>query len=244
MYEEYLLFEKPKNENIKIWRYMDFTKFVSLLDKKALFFPTVEKLGDPFEGSISKVEMKFRMLDYEDDSKKDLGTLSMTYKKARRFVAINSWYMSPYESAGLWKLYLRSNEGIAIQSTFNRLKNSFRLTNYQVYIGKVKYIDYERDLMPDRSILFRFMCKRNSFKHEKELRALVLNVLEVKNKDYVRTISNDGLYIKVDLNELIDKVYLAPTTPKWQNKLVKSIMKKYELRKEILPSNLDAMPFY
>ena len=29
---------KPRNENVTIWRYMDFTKFASLLDKQALFF--------------------------------------------------------------------------------------------------------------------------------------------------------------------------------------------------------------
>lgn len=32
------IFEPPECENAKIWRYMDLTKFLSILDKEALFF--------------------------------------------------------------------------------------------------------------------------------------------------------------------------------------------------------------
>ncbi len=45
--------EKPKNENSKIWRYLDFAKFISILDRKALFFVRADRLSDKFEGSYS-----------------------------------------------------------------------------------------------------------------------------------------------------------------------------------------------
>src|SRR5438034_4947251 len=35
-----------------IWRYLDFTKFVALLDSRSLFFARVSTLEDPFEGSF------------------------------------------------------------------------------------------------------------------------------------------------------------------------------------------------
>ena len=35
---------KPPPDNAVLWRYMDFTKFVSLLDKQALFFARADKL--------------------------------------------------------------------------------------------------------------------------------------------------------------------------------------------------------
>ena len=41
------LFEKPRPET-KIWRYMDFTKFVYMLEKGGLFFPKVESFKDPY----------------------------------------------------------------------------------------------------------------------------------------------------------------------------------------------------
>ena len=42
-----------------LWRYMDFTKLVSLLEHRAIFFARADKLGDPFEGAWSNVNLKF-----------------------------------------------------------------------------------------------------------------------------------------------------------------------------------------
>ena len=45
----------PPPDGAVLWRYMDFTKFVSLLERKALFFCRPDRLGDLFEGSLSPV---------------------------------------------------------------------------------------------------------------------------------------------------------------------------------------------
>jgi len=60
MYVECPNLEKPKNENATIWRYMDFTKFVSLLDRRELFFSRTDRLGDPFEGSCPRKNLVAR----------------------------------------------------------------------------------------------------------------------------------------------------------------------------------------
>ena len=72
MYKEHPVFEKPHDLNIKIWRYLDFTKFASLIDKQALFFSRADCLGDPFEGSYSKANIKLRPTVYKDIPKKTL----------------------------------------------------------------------------------------------------------------------------------------------------------------------------
>ena len=59
MYEEHPVFNPPPDDAI-LWRYMDFTKFVSLLEKQALFFARADKLGDSFEGSLSQVNKTLR----------------------------------------------------------------------------------------------------------------------------------------------------------------------------------------
>src|SRR5215211_6876300 len=43
----------PSNPHIKIWRYMDFAKYMSLLDTGALFFPRSDTLEDPHEGTVT-----------------------------------------------------------------------------------------------------------------------------------------------------------------------------------------------
>ena len=66
-YAEVMGCQSPKNENAKIWRYMDFTKLVSLLEKRALFFCRSDKLGDPFEGSYSQANIKLRPTVYKSE---------------------------------------------------------------------------------------------------------------------------------------------------------------------------------
>ena len=45
----------PTNLNERIWRYMDFAKFVSLLSRRELYFCNLEVLAatDPHEGMLS-----------------------------------------------------------------------------------------------------------------------------------------------------------------------------------------------
>ena len=50
------VFAQPANPDTKIWRYMNFTKFVSMLEHQALWFSRADKLGDPFEGSMPKTQ--------------------------------------------------------------------------------------------------------------------------------------------------------------------------------------------
>lgn len=247
MYKEHPIFEKPENENARIWRYMDFTKFVSLLDKSALFFTRADKLDDPFEGSYSKANVKLRPEVYKDKiPAKALAEFSAFHRELIRFTAINCWHLSEYESAAMWKLYLKSNEGIAIISTFNKLKTCLNDERHNIYIGIVKYIDYGKDWLPEGNSLYPFVHKRKSFQHEQELRAVIQGFSYKKDGgiDWSKSPFNGGIYVPVDLDILFDKIYLAPTCPKWLFDLVKALTKKFELNKEVLQSSLDDVPVY
>ena len=48
MYAEHGSFRPPPEEAV-LWRYMDFTKFVSLLSTNALYFARADTLGDPLK---------------------------------------------------------------------------------------------------------------------------------------------------------------------------------------------------
>ena len=78
---------------------MDFTKFVSLLDRQALFFTRSDKLGDPFEGSFPRGNLKVDPASYADPYFPDLvkGTRHVV-RDIRPFTLINSWHESPHES--------------------------------------------------------------------------------------------------------------------------------------------------
>jgi hypothetical protein len=41
-----------------IWLYMDFTKYVSMLEHGGLYLRRSDLLGDPFEGSVSQLNLQ------------------------------------------------------------------------------------------------------------------------------------------------------------------------------------------
>ena len=244
MYKEHPVFEKPDDENIKIWRYLDFTKLASQLDKQALFFIRADKLSDPFEGSYSKANIKLRPIIYKDIPKKSQEQFPDIYKKIKRSMFVNCWHINEGESAAMWKLYLKSDEGVAIQSTFKRLTESFNdYLEDEVCIGKVRYIDYENEWLPEGNLFYPFLHKRKSFEHEHELRAIILYSGD-EGIDLTRESSDLGMHIPVNLDILIEKIFVSPTAPKWFNDLITSIIAKYNLKKEVIQSSLANDPVY
>jgi hypothetical protein len=51
-------------------------------------------------------------------------------------------------------------------------------------------------------------------------------------------LTNNEKYVKVDLEKLINKVYLSPAAPSYLKEVVESIISKYGLGKEIIKSDL------
>lgn len=246
MYENHPQLESPKNKDAKLWRYMDFTKFVSLLEKNSLYFARADKFDDPFEGSYSKVNIEKRLYVYTDIPKDEIEAMSIRYEKIPKFTFLNCWHLNNFESAAMWNLYLKSNEGISIQSNFKRLTECFhKYPDNNVFVGIVKYIDYDKDWIPEGNILYPFIHKRKSFEYEKEIRALILD-LNTKDKklDLDSCKFSHGFYVPVDLEILIEKIYVSPASPDWFYTLVKSITNKYEIDKDVIKSNLSDDPVF
>ena len=66
-------FIQPQNEDSRLWRYMDFPKFVSLISSGSLFLCRADLFKDPFEGSYSKANVALRPQVYKDMSSGQLG---------------------------------------------------------------------------------------------------------------------------------------------------------------------------
>jgi ssDNA-specific exonuclease RecJ len=246
MYEEHEIFIKPEDPDIKIWRYMDFSKLLSLLDKKALFFSRADKLIDPFEGSFSCFNVEMRSEVYKGKiPQENLNKIYSIFKKFREYTLINCWHMNDFESFAMWKLYSANNQGIAIQSTFTRLTECFKLAKETVFIGKVKYIDYTKDWMPEGNTMYPFIHKRKSFEYENELRALIQSFpTNDKAFDFCVELFKNGSYIDVDIHTLIQNVYVCPTAPDWFLDLVMSSIKQYGFEFKVIKSSLNEDPVW
>jgi hypothetical protein len=223
---------------------MDFTKFVSMLESSSLYFSRVDRLGDPFEGSYSKGNINLRPVVYKDAKGTEMmfERMARFAKWVREWTLVNCWHMNAHESPAMWKLYAKSNEAIAVQSTYATLVTCLPSN---VFVGCVQYIDYDRDWLPEGNTFYPFIHKRKSFEHEREARA-VIQELPIENGSIATGKTNPGFgqHIKIDLAALVQSVCVAPMAPSWFRDLTEAICRKYGQNWNVTKSSLDAEPVY
>jgi hypothetical protein len=240
VYAEHPVFSPPEPQ-AKLWRYMDFTKYVSLLDSRALFFSRADLLGDPFEGSYAQANLDLRLKIYSDTQlTKALEQLTKFRQALPRQMYINCWHKSEYESAAMWKLHLRDN-GIAIQTTFQALTASFT-GDEDVYAGVVNYVDFQTTPIPEGNAFWPFVHKRRSFDYEQEVRAVISRFV-VDQIDPDRPV-DPGLLVPVDLAGLVHRVCIAPDAPTWFAELVTAVTSRFGVDAVVSQSDLAGDPVY
>src|SRR5215203_3143565 len=159
--ERHESFPQPDDPSVKVWRYLDLPRFIWMLSTGALAFARVDTLEDPFEGSIPSA-----VYDRWIDQHADL--VETAQKGLRKQAFVSCWHANNTESEAMWRLYCGSREGIALQTTYEKLDASLPAG---VFLGQVTYLDYECDMQPPRDRLGLLMRKRQAFEHEHEIRA-------------------------------------------------------------------------
>lgn len=201
-------------------RYMSMTKFISILEKNSLFFPSLDflKKEDKFEGLFNLVDHPFPGLfaQIQNDFPKD----------HRKHFFINCWNHGADESYALWKIYLdNSSDGIAIETNFFKLKECFRSFSEDIFIGKVRYTSGSFA----GSRFFTCTTKRSPFGYEQEIRVIYEKVpLDEQGIPQVKLPpSQSGYYIPIDSQILFGRVITSPFAPSWFHDLVRAVMNRY-----------------
>ena len=241
-------YEIRLDDNIEIWRYIDISKFLDMLINSTLFFTRIDILEDNYEGTTPFHQKEFlkTLLNVpmeHSDRFEIFKREGDTY--FRKHTAVNCWHLNDSESIAMWKIYLKTGEGIAIKSNYGRFVNSF-VENHdtEIYIRPVTYGDYNQ-LEFGNFLYGEYFHKRQFFSYENELRAMVIKTpsaeeFEKLGGDYsLHKGLNGGVPIKVDLNILIEKIVLAPNTPEWIFNTIKSITQNYNYTFPIERSQMD-----
>lgn len=246
-------FEQPADRSSAIWRYMTIGKFLSILDKRSLFFARLDTLGDPFEGAITRHQQELRdQLEKRSRMAVLRSTSPEMIESRMKNTIVNCWHMRDHESMPMWERYVKGNEGIAIRSSYERLVSSFhkfdgreQRTNEDrtdlylfVRIGMVKYIDFETYDGPIEELC---LLKRLGFEDEHEVRAVVLDRSFMGDPHPTR-FPTGGDYVPVDLTELIEAIYVAPKVPPWFRRTVESLVNRYGFGFPVKQSKLDSEP--
>jgi hypothetical protein len=255
-YEHHPIFERPPID-ATIWRYMDFPKFVDLIDRSTLFFSRADRLGDSWEGSLSRATLQIeaaqlrRGISNTERGERNVEQLredSARYReRLAMFIMVCCWHEADHESAAMWKMYACEGAGIAVRSSFGALERALPRNFPQfIYAGRVRYIDYAQQPVPSSNSYFPFLFKRSSYDHEREVRAMFdASTLENLHPSYLNPpMIESGVHVPVDLDLLISAIHVAPAVPSWLFDLVTRTATRYGLRASVVRSSLDGGPVY
>ena len=200
--EEDLDWVKDKLEEFDdktIFRYMDMDQFMDLLRSGTLYFTNSKNIDNGDEDRQA----------YEESA-----------------IYMNCWSELSKESVAMWKTYTDPLRGIAIKTTIGSLKNA--LEGQEVDIYKIGYTDSFEDIddeygislgengnddgEKDQGLSQKIIYKLKSYEYENEIRAVYLGEEDL-----------DGINIPVDLDKLIEEIFLSPYVPDWFVKLVDNI---------------------
>lgn len=247
MYQEHDIFIPPDNYQQKLWRYLSFEKILDLINSQSLFFTRSDMFDDRFEGSLPLKSVKKRTEYYKYLNEAKLmspnydpdfwGKYNQSLKKE---MAINCWHMNDHESAAMWDLYLKTDEGFAIQTTFAKLRDGFSKVPISIFIGKVRYINYDSETVDINNLLSPYVHKRLSFAHENELRCLIWNA----DIESPYSLESGGVKIPITISEVIENIYISPKSPLWITNLIKDILDKFNIKIPVINSSLNNDPLY
>lgn len=238
----------------KLWRYMDLSKFLHLLETKTLFFARADNLGDPFEGASGVADReiewdKFYLEFFSDavrnppsrnspfeteieaDATRLLKQMRASAEAERKSTFVSCWHANEGESEALWRLYCPPySSGVALETTAERLTAA--LGDSDIELGQVQYVDFRRSFA---GIHDRIFWKRSSLRHEAEVRAVMKHRFGKES---------GGVSRLVDIETLCVSVVPSPFAAAWFGPLIKSVTERYALNLNIAKSELLAQPFF
>ncbi len=233
----------------RLWRYMNYPKFLHLLHSKSLYFARLSRMPDLFEGHLPRISVEAGGEEIDSTPGNAVPGAMMpgatpewgrhhlgeeATKRARE-TYINCWHMNDIESSAMWVLYGGRGASVAITTTYGRLREAVAGAD-QLWAGSVKYQRFDSEHIMPTNFYAPLFHKRQSFAHEHEMR-LALH-------DSTNT-EPDHKLVDVDLRKLLESVRLAPTTAPGVRDAVQDILRRYDLPDmRVGHSILDKAPYY
>lgn len=212
------------DDNTVIWRYMGFDKFIYLLANEELFFSRLTNLLDREEMMIP-VFNELRKLEQNAGSPTDYNEKKRQCDKAAKNVFVNCWAEGDGESFAQWKIY--GEAGVAVKSTVADLKESIRFREVDIRRGLDLFITEVNYDSEDDRIDFHTLAgsKRKPYEFENEVRLYFKADVDAGS---IRPPSA-GYGIQVDLDTLINSIYISPFAGQWMIQPVRRLLGKMRL---------------
>jgi hypothetical protein len=251
--------------DLTVWRYMPFSKYISLLTYQALWFSKLKILEDKFEGMMPPPTKKSMQSKFDDWKKVIPPNLHCQLDQmaprneqdSRELLVVSCWFLDESESERMWNEYGGGSESVAIRSTIGKLISAIA-PHYEdeTHIGRVKYVDfnsYSMDGYKANQGVKRAFIKDNKYQHESELRIVTKNrkstfCVRPNGKLYTESdiqgknmnnFERPGLYIAVNIPQLISEIIISPTAGEWLYLLISRISEMSKLNIPVSYSELS-----
>lgn len=264
-FNQHPCFITPPDDTV-IYKYINFYKFVSLINKSQIFFCRADKFPDPMEGCYPRELYKWSLDDWKNiyrptfnkDELEKVGEDSLEkiakshWQLLRDFAykirgkhAICSFCSNEHEYEALWKLYSDIQTGICIRSTIGSLKKAIQQAEPNIYIGKVKYYSANPKTFLDEPLLDNllrpYVLKQKEYEIEKEVRAIVCDKSLYSGSHDIS--AETGVFVNISLSDFIEEIILSPGSNKEFKEEISSMIKNRGLFAPITKSNLYELPF-
>jgi hypothetical protein len=214
------------DEDTPLWRYLDLAKFLALIQNRNLLFSRLDKLGDPLEGLPTRANLDAKSHLSEIERK-----IHIDESKGKRDTLYAScWFIGQSESAGMWRSYPGLAQGIAIKTSRKDIIKAFRRNPIKIRMSRVNYIDRSREAILQDDIYSAAIVKGSFYQYENELRLLHWpGDIEPNDFDAFNAMRfpEGGIFVEVDLNDLINEVVVSPLAPQWFFDVVRSVLMAY-----------------
>jgi len=241
----------PVADDLVLWRYLDFPKFLDLLTSGVLKMPRASKMEDGFEGAMGIGAIKGSLAAAAERGEPSYLRHAMINVEQRQSLFwrertyVSCWNAFPQENAGLWRIY-GDDKGIVVRTTWRSLKAALTGPGDcvdNIFYGQVVYRNFAEDLSFARTYTDQFFIKRTEFEHEREFRLVAHDQSRDHNyKDH----STEGLpqfaSIGCDLNVLIEEVQVSPRLGGWVRDTVEQVSTRFGGRWPVRRSSLYEPP--
>ena len=222
-----LTVDKYLKDDQLLWRYMDLSKYISLLSTESLWLARSDTFKDQQEGKLPLLmEKELDVIYKKFESNKDEKINSAEdFKNALCSGAyINCWHKNADESMIMWEIYGQDTNLIAVQTTVKSLKSSIGKNILKGISFSLKSVDYSNHSEVDNPhYTVPFFVKRPYFNYENEARILLITH-SIYDPAFDTPI---GFPCSIDTKKFINKILVHPDSEQWFINVIESITKKY-----------------
>jgi hypothetical protein len=214
--------QPPLSDDTVVWRYMGFDKFIYLLANEWLYFSRLTNLLDKEEMMIP-VFNELREMENGGGCLPDYNAKKEKCDELVENIFVNCWAEGDGESFAQWKIY--GEAGVAVKSTVAHLKRSIQFRTVdpkEVFITRVNYANSVDNLDLHKLV----GTKRKPYTFENEIRMYF--EFDEGWGGISRHLGHRplGREIKIDLDVLIDSIYISPFAGQWMIQPVRRLLSK------------------